>query len=57
MSPRTGSPKIDNPMNKSIKIRFDDDLFNQIDNYCKNNSITYAQLIREAVKVFLADKK
>ena len=44
-------------MNKSIKIRFDDDLFNQIDDYCKNNSITYAQLIREAVKVFLADKK
>lgn len=57
MSPRTGRPKIDNPMNKSIKVRFDDDLFNQMEDYCKSNSITYASLIRTAVKAYLSDKK
>lgn len=56
MSPRTGRPKSEKTMSKSIKIRFDDDLYNQIIDYCDKNSITYSDLIRDIVKSFFSKK-
>lgn len=56
MSPKMGRPKSDNPMTKSIKIRFDDDLYEQMLDYCTENSATYAELVRKAVKAFLSEK-
>lgn len=56
MSPRTGRPKSDNTMTKSIKIRFDDDLYDKMTDYCTENAATYAELVRRAVKTFLSEK-
>lgn len=54
LSPRTGRPKSDKTMSKSIKIRFDDETYNQIEKYCEEHNISRTELIRQVVKSFLA---
>lgn len=56
MSPRTGRPKTDNPKSNDVKVRFDDDLHERLLRYCEKESKTKAEVIREAVVVFLSEK-
>ena len=54
LSPRTGRPKSENAMSKSIKIRFDDETYNKMTVYCECHSISRTEFIRQLVKTFLA---
>ncbi len=54
LSPRTGRPKSENAMSKSIKIRFDDETYNKMTVYCESHSISRTEFIRQLVKTFLA---
>lgn len=56
MSPQKGRPKISNPKNIDVKVRFDDDLHNKLLAYCKDNSITRTEAIRKAVENLLSMK-
>ena len=57
MTPRTGRPKVDNPKDKSIKVRFDDDLYSRINDYAEEYELTRAEVILKGVKLLLEQKK
>ena len=40
MSPRTGRPKAENPLNVDLKVRFDQDTNTRLLAYCKKHGIT-----------------
>ncbi len=57
MSPRTGRPKVDNPINIRTSVRLDketDDLLNQ---YCIEHGITKGEAIRKGVHLLLKQQK
>ena len=56
MSPRTGRPKVDNPMDINVKIRFDKDLHEKLMKYCEENNITRTEAIRQGVHLLLEQK-
>ena len=53
MSPRTGRPKTDNPLNKDLKVRFDEEGQEMLIEYCERNNLTKTELIRRAVEEYL----
>ncbi len=57
MSPRTGRPKVDNPKNIDVKVRFDEHLHNKLVEYCKNHNITRTEAIRQGIDLLLENKK
>lgn len=57
MSPRTGRPKVDNPKNIEVKVRFEAGVNQQLLDYCKKHGITRAEAVRQAVKLLLTGKK
>ena len=56
MSPRTGLPKLDNPKDIDVKVRFDKELHEQLMAYCKEHKITRTEAIRIGVKLLLEQK-
>ena len=40
MSPRTGRPKTDKPLNKDVKVRFDEEGHEMLIEYCERNNLT-----------------
>ena len=57
MSPRTGRPKVDNPKNVEVKVRFEANVNQQLLSYCKRKSITRVEAIRQAVDLLLSEEK
>lgn len=57
MSPKTGRPKIDNPKEFDVKVRFDKDTHEKILKYSEENNITKADTIRRGVDLLLGNKK
>lgn len=53
MSPRTGRPKLEKPLNNDIKVRLDDELHSRLLKYCKKNDASKAETIRKAIIQFL----
>ena len=53
---KMGRPKAEKPKNESIKVRFDSELFKELDDYCKKNNLTKAKAIRNGVKLLLDTK-
>lgn len=53
MSPRTGRPKLEKPLNNDVKVRLDDELHSRLLEYCKKNDISKAETIRKAIIQFL----
>ncbi|MCI8507287.1 MAG: CopG family transcriptional regulator [Lachnospiraceae bacterium] len=51
MSPRTGRPKVNNPKNYSIKIRFDKELHDKLEKYCRENNITRTEAVRKGINM------
>lgn len=55
---KMGRPKVDNPADKRITIRFKDDEYNLLLEYAENHKMTIAQVIRLAVeKQILTEQK
>ena len=57
MSPRTGRPKLDNPINIRTSVRLDAETDKSLEIYCKEHGITKGEAIRKGVHLLLADKK
>lgn len=57
MSPRTGRPKKDNPINIRTSVRLDAETDKKLVEYCQKNGMTKGKAIRKGVHLLLADKK
>ena len=57
MSPKTGRPKVENPKDVDVMVRFESDLHNKLLEYCKLHNITRTEAIRQGVHLLLANKK
>lgn len=57
MSPRTGRPKADNPMNVDVKVRIDQATNEKLEAYCQEHCVTRAEAIRTGIHLLLAQKK
>ena len=53
MSPRTGRPKAENPLNVDLKVRFDQDTNTRLLAYCKKHGITRTEAIRRGIHLLL----
>ena len=53
MSPRTGRPKAENPKNNVIRVRLDDNVTEQLDNYCTKHETTRAEALRRGIDMLL----
>ncbi len=56
MSPKTGRPKTDNPINIRTSVRLDAETDKKLIQYCKENNLTKGEAIRQGVHLLL-DKK
>jgi hypothetical protein len=57
MSPRTGRPKTDNPINIRTSVRLDAKTDKKLIEYCKANNLTKGEAIRKGVHLLLNAKK
>lgn len=56
MSPRTGRPKVENPINKRFSVCLDEQTLKRLEAYCKENAITKGEAVRKGVYLLLAQK-
>lgn len=56
MSSKTGRPKVDNPKNIDVKVRFDEETNGKLLKYCKEHNITRTEAIRQGVHLLLKQK-
>ena len=57
MSPRTGRPKVENPKDIDVKVRFDREMHEKLLEYCQERGITRTEAIRKAVQTLLDAEK
>lgn len=58
MMAKMGRPKVDNPADKRITVRFKDEEYDLLLEYAENHQMTIAQVIRLAVeKQILTEQK
>lgn len=57
MSPRTGRPKAENPLNVDVKVRLDKETSEKLDRYCEIHGITKAEAIRQGIHLLLSQEK
>ena len=53
MSPRTGRPKVNNPINIRTSVRLDKKTDDALNEYCEKNSLTKGEAIRKGVHLLL----
>ena len=51
-----GRPKVNNPKNIDVKVRFDETTHNRLLEYCDKNNLTKTEVIRKGVKLLLDEK-
>lgn len=56
MSPRTGRPKVDNPINIRTSVRLDKETDDKLNQYCIEHGITKGEAIRKGVHLLLKQK-
>lgn len=57
MSPRTGRPKVENPINVRTSVRLDAETDKKLEAYCKEHNITKGEAIRKGVHLLLSQKE
>lgn len=57
MSPRTGRPKVDNPINIRTSVRLDKKTDDELNEYCVKNNISKGEAIRKGVHLLLKETK
>lgn len=55
MSPRTGRPKLDNPINIRTSVRLDKKTDDKLNQYCTEHGITKGKAIRKGVHLLLEE--
>lgn len=53
MSPRTGRPKVENPLTVEVKARIDVETNKKLVKYCKDNNKTRTDVVREGIKLIV----
>lgn len=53
MSPRTGRPKLDNPINIRTSVRLDKLTDEKLAEYCKKRNISKGEAIRKGIHLLL----
>lgn len=56
MSPRTGRPKSENPINIRISVRLDAETDQKLTAYCERHGMTKGEAIRKGVHLLLGQK-
>ncbi|EET60447.1 Ribbon-helix-helix protein, CopG family [Marvinbryantia formatexigens DSM 14469] len=56
MSPRTGRPKVENPINIRTSVRLDKETDDKLNEYCLKKGITKGEAIRKGVHLLLEDE-
>ncbi len=57
VSPRTGRPKVENPLNVDLKVRFDQSTNSQLLAYCEKHGVTRTEAIRRGIRLLLEQEK
>ena len=57
VSPRTGRPKAENPLNVDLKVRFDQETNARLLVYCKKHGVTRTEAIRRGIYLLLEQEK
>lgn len=57
MCPRTGRPKVENPINIRTSVRLDKETDDRLNDYCLKNGITKGEAIRKGVHILLDGEK
>lgn len=57
MSPCTGRPKTENPINIRTSVRLDAETDRKLNDYCEKHGITKGEAIRKGVHLLLAKEK
>lgn len=53
MSPRTGRPKVEDPISKQITVRLTASVMKRLEDYCKKHGITKGEAVRKGVEKLL----
>ncbi|WP_162012509.1 CopG family transcriptional regulator [Streptococcus sp. S784/96/1] len=53
MSPRTGRPKSEKPLNVEVKARIDSELNKKLEDYCLQKKTTRTEVVRKGIKLVL----
>jgi len=57
VSPRTGRPKVENPINKRFSVCLDEKTLKQLEVYCQTNGITKGEAVRNGIHLLLEQEK
>lgn len=57
LSPRTGRPKAENPVNIRFSVCLDADMTQELERYCAENGITKGEAVRRGLKLLWKKKK
>lgn len=57
MAPRTGRPKLDNPINIRTSVRLNKETDDRLNQYCAEHGITKGEAIRKGVHLLLEAQK
>ncbi|EQE37877.1 ribbon-helix-helix, copG family protein [Clostridioides difficile CD38] len=52
-----GRPKVDNPKNIDVKVRFDENTHKKLLDYCEKENLTRTEAIRKGVDLLLEEDK
>lgn len=55
MSPRTGRPKLENPLEVELKTRIDVETHKRLVKYCTEHRTTRAEVVRELIERLLQE--
>lgn len=53
MSPRTGRPKVENPINKRFSVCLDEQTLKRLEMYCKEHNTTKGEAVRRGILLLL----
>ena len=57
MCPTMGRPKVDNPKDIDVKVRFDKKSHDELMEYCEKHQITRTEAIRRGIHLLLGQDK
>ena len=57
MSPRTGRPKSEKPLDVDVKVRLDSATNKKLEEYCKAHGVTRAEAIRKGLHLLLEQRQ
>ena len=56
MSPKTGRPKVKDPIKHQITVRLTENTMSKLEDYCKANNTTKGEAVRKGVEKLLEQK-